>query len=231
MIHGYIRVSTAEQARDDRASLFEQERRIRAVATLHGADNPPIWRDEDVSGSVPLSDRPAGRRMLAHVARGDVIVASKLDRMFRSARDALNQAEDLHKQGVDIVLMDVSTDPVMSSACGKLFFSMLASFAEFERMRIRERIAEGKTGKLARGGHAGGEAPYGWRIEGAGRLARLVEEPSEQAVIARAQELRASGMGLNAIARALSEEGLLSRTGTPFVAMQVSRWLRRNSGQ
>ena len=78
--------------------------------------------------------------------------------------------------------MDVSTDPVMSSACGKLFFSMLASFAEFERMRIRERIAEGKTGKLARGGHAGGEAPYGWRIEGAGRLARLVEEPAEQAV-------------------------------------------------
>jgi len=91
-----------------------------------------------------------------------VIVASKLDRMFRSARDALNQAEDLHKQGVDIVLMDVSTDPVMSSACGKLFFSMLASFAEFERMRIRERIAEGKTGKRACGGHAGGEAPCGW---------------------------------------------------------------------
>ena len=74
-------------------------------------------------------------------------------------------------------------------------------------------------------------APYGWRIEGTGRLARLVEEPSEQAVIAKARELRASGLGYNAIARALSAEGLLSRTGTPFVAMQVSRWLRRNSDQ
>jgi hypothetical protein len=34
-----------------------------------------------------------------------------------------------------------------------------------------------------------------------------------------------------AAARALSEQGYLSRTGTPFVAMQISRWLRRNSGQ
>jgi hypothetical protein len=49
------------------------------------------------------------------------------------------------------------------------------------------------------------------------------------AVIRRAQGLRDAGMGLNAIARALSEGGHLSRVGTPFVAMQISRWLRRNS--
>jgi DNA invertase Pin-like site-specific DNA recombinase len=100
-------------------------------------------------------------------------------------------------------------------------------FAEFERMRIRERIAEGGTGKRARGGHVGGEAPFGWRVEGEGRSAHLVEEPREQAALAKTRELRANGLGLTAIARTLSEQGWLSRAGTPLTAMQVARWLAR----
>lgn len=230
MIHGYIRVSTADQARDDRASLAEQERKIRAVATLHGTEEPPIWRDDGVSGGVPLGDRPAGRQMLAQARRGDLIISSKLDRMFRSARDALIQAEDLFKGGIDIVLLDVSTEPVLSSACGKLFFSMLAAFAEFERQRIRERIGEGKRGKRARGGFAGGAPPFGWRVVGEGKAATLAEEPAEQAVIAKARELRAGGATLAAVALALTAAGQLSRAGTPFTPSQIKRWVERPEG-
>ena len=129
---------------------------------LHDVDDPPIWCDVGVSGSVPLTRRGAGRAMLSEIEPGDTIVSAKLDRLFRSASDALTQAEELHRRGIDIVLLDTGTEPVMSSASGKLFFSMLAAFAEFERARIRERISDGKRGKMARGGHAGGEPPYGF---------------------------------------------------------------------
>jgi DNA invertase Pin-like site-specific DNA recombinase len=227
MIHGYIRVSTADQAKDGRSSLADQERRIRGIAMSHGADDCPIWKDDDISGSIPLGDRPAGKRMLAAARRGDVIVASKLDRIFRSSRDALNQAEDLHKSGIDIILIDFGTDPVMSSPCGKLFFTILAACAEFERQRIRERIGEGKAGKRARGGHAGGKAPFGWKVVGEGRTATLEVEPREQAIIEVARGMQKEGMGFNAIARALSERGHLSRAGTPFNPSQVQRWLQR----
>jgi DNA invertase Pin-like site-specific DNA recombinase len=227
MIHGYVRVSAAEQAADDRTSLQDQERRIRAAALLHDVDDPPIWCDIGVSGSVPLTRRGAGRAMLSEIEPGDTIVSAKLDRLFRSASDALTQAEELHRSGIDIVLLDTGTEPVMSSASGKLFFSMLAAFAEFERARIRERISDGKRGKMARGGHAGGEPPYGFLIVGSGRGAMLVENDQEQKVMAEARRLRGSGISLSKVARMLTEHGYRSRTGTPFTAVQVRRWALR----
>jgi DNA invertase Pin-like site-specific DNA recombinase len=227
MIHGYVRVSTAEQAAEDRTSLADQERRIRAAATLHDVEDPPIWSDVGVSGSIPLTRRGAGRAMLSELERGDMIVASKLDRLFRSASDALTQAEELHRRGIDIVLLDTGTEPVMSSACGKLFFSMLAAFAEFERARIRERISDGQRGKAARGGHIGGEAPYGFKTVGSGRSAMLAPNEEEQRVMAEASQLCASGMSFGKVAGVLTERGYCNRAGQPFTAVQVRRWALR----
>src|SRR5258705_3114990 len=103
MIHGYVRVSTAEQAAEDRTSLADQERRIRAAATLHDVEDPPIWSDVGVSGSIPLTRRGAGRAMLSELERGDMIVASNLDRLFPSASETLVQRVEVQRHGIDIV--------------------------------------------------------------------------------------------------------------------------------
>jgi hypothetical protein len=91
--------------------------------------------------------------MLARLSPGDVIIAAKLDRLFRSARDALATVDRLKERGVSIVLADMGAEPVTENGVSKLFFSILASVAEFERWRIAERMQEGRVGKRTRGGH------------------------------------------------------------------------------
>ena len=58
----------------------------------------------------------------------------------------------------------------------KLFFTMLAAFAEFERGRIAERTAEGRKSSAA-GGHLGGPALSGYHKVGAGKNAMLEPIP------------------------------------------------------
>src|ERR1700682_128104 len=97
MILGYARVSTSEQASSEATSLQEQERKCRAIAQLRGAQVFDFvhYVDAGVSGSIPLSRRPAGAEILQTLKAGDVLVAAKLDRLFRSAIDALQTARDL----------------------------------------------------------------------------------------------------------------------------------------
>jgi putative DNA-invertase from lambdoid prophage Rac len=73
-----------------------------------------------------------------------VIVVAKLDRMFRSAADALTVLEELKAQGVALHMLDLGGD-VLGSGVSKLVFTILAAVAENERERIRERIREVKT--------------------------------------------------------------------------------------
>lgn len=196
--YGYIRVSTHEQA--DGTSPATQEATVRAL----GATD--VFRDEGVSGSVPLADRPAGARLLAALRPGDTVVAAKLDRLFRSALDALDTVEKLKARGVGVILADMGPTPVTENGAAKLFFSMLAAFAEFERDRIRERIANGKVAKRAAGGHTGGTAPFGYRKVGAGKAAMLEPVAEEQAAIGRMKELRSTGLSLRAISAAIRDE-------------------------
>lgn len=204
--YGYVRVSTARQAEAPGESLAEQERRVRAVALFRGDDEPHIIREPGESGSVPLEERPAGRDLFAVLEPGDVVIVSKLDRAFRSASDALRVAERLAGAGVDLIIADMGNDPVTSNGVGKLFFTMLAAMAEFERERIVERTTVGRRRKAARGGYIGGKAPFGFRIVGEGEESRLVEEPSEQKAIERIRALRAAGDSLRKIAAKVQEE-------------------------
>jgi DNA invertase Pin-like site-specific DNA recombinase len=101
-------------------------------------------------------------------------------------------------------------------------FTLLAAVAEMERDRIRERMMDGRAGKLAKGGHGGGEAPYGWRIVGTGREAMREMNAAEQAVITKAKGLHMAGMSYTKIAAAL---GNVSRAGTLLTVASVSRML------
>jgi DNA invertase Pin-like site-specific DNA recombinase len=222
-IFGYSRVSTAEQAADNRTSLASQEQAIKGVGMIHGIEPVEIYSDPGVSGGVPLAERPAGARLTAALQPGVLVVASKLDRIFRSASDALQTVDVWKRRGVDLVLVDCGADPVSSNGASKLFFGILASVAEFERGRIRERMLEGKAGKKARGGHAGGLAPYGYRIVGSGRAAMLEIDEGEQGVVRYIHELRAQRLTIRAVVDRLTGEGITLRNGSPFRINQVHR--------
>lgn len=237
MILGYIRCSTLEQTKG--ATLKEQQRVVEGYAMTRGATgfDVHLFIDEGVSGARPLAERPAGIELLAAVKPGDTIVASKLDRLFRNSFDALHHYQAFKKQGIHLVLFDMGTEPITSpkNVTAKLFFTITSAFADFERERIRERMAEGRAAKLANGGHVGGEAPYGYRIVGSGRDARLEEVEEEQAILTKMRDLRTRAIELGKspmwqrryVITHLRKDNVRSRSGRYFQSIQVQRLLQR----
>lgn len=232
MLLAYARVSSADQGAPEKVSIPEQLKRCRAIADLRG-ERPGrydllIFVDRGVSGSVPLHKRPAGIDLLARARKGDCIVAAKLDRIFRSAADALNTIEALKQKGIDLIIADIGVDPVAGEGVAKFFFSILAVTAQFERERIYERTQEGRRGKRARGGHTGGTAPFGYWIQGSGRTATLIRNEDEQAHIQRAYTLRHEcDRSIQQVASMLAREGIVGRNGKPYGEMAVWRMLKR----
>lgn len=229
MMLGYVRVSTAEQAAKNTTSLQAQEQVIRGVAMTRGATgfDVQIFSDPGVSGSIPLDERPAGKELLALAKKGDVICAAKLDRMFRSASDALNTAEDLKARGIHLILFDIGADPVTANGMAKCFFTMASAFAELERYRISERMETGREQKRQKQGHLGGIAPYGYRVVGEKRDSRLEPVPDEQPILQEVLALAKDNYTSWHITHMLADKGYKNRVGKPFQCFQIKRIIDR----
>lgn len=164
----YVRVSTDRQS-DEGHSLADQEHRLRGYVQTLGLTVSGVFIEAGVSGAKRLHTRPKGSELLATLEAGDHIVATKLDRMFRSASDALNVAEDFHKRGVHLHLLDIGGD-VTGNGVGKLVFSILAAVAEMERGRISERVRSVKQHLRDGGYFTGGKRPRGYHVTKDGKL-------------------------------------------------------------
>ncbi len=123
------------------------------------------------------------------------MVAPKLDRVFRSALDALQVCADFKRRGVNLHLLDLGGDVTGNGVAG-LFMKIAAAFAEFERDRIAERQRDVKRDMRARGKYLGGYTPFGHRVEDG----ELVEVPEEQAAIRAMVAMRAKKLSLRVIA-------------------------------
>lgn len=199
-VYAYVRVSTSEQATNGE-SLDTQRRQAIGYAMMKGWEVAGVFVEAGVSGSVPLADRPEGRKLLAVVEPGDAVITPKLDRMFRSASDALGTLEEMKGQGVQLHMIDLGGD-VCGNGISKLVFTILSAVAENERDRIRERIRDVKRSLAAQGVYNGGSRPIGSDIVDG----RLVPNPEEQAVLSRIRSMRAAGAGLREIARAVGKQ-------------------------
>src|SRR4051812_39351188 len=133
--YGYLRVSTERQA-EEGESLGTQQRTVEGYAMMLGLTLDGMFIERGVSGSKPLADRPEGARLLATLQPGDVVITPKLDRMFRSALDALDVLGQLQKRGVALHMIDLSGD-VTGNGISKLVFTILSAGSATERDRIR----------------------------------------------------------------------------------------------
>src|ERR1700730_6503710 len=202
-VYGYVRVSTDRQA-DEGESLGTQQRVIDGYAMMNGLTLDSIFVERGVSGSKPVGERPEGARLLAGLKAGDVVITPKLDRMFRSALDALEVLGRLKDRGVSLHMIDLGGD-VTGNGVSKLVFTILSAVAEAERDRIRERIRDVKADQRKRQRYLGGIVPFGWRISEDGALA---EVPEHQSATRRIMDLHRQGLSWRVIPEAKKAEGI-----------------------
>ena len=136
---GYARCST------DAQDLTAQRGILREL----GVADDRVYLDHGLTGTTRA--RPGLDQALAAVRLGDTLVVPKLDRLARSVPDARAIGDDLAARGVALSLGGAVYDP--TDPMGKMFFNILATFAEFEvdllRMRTREGMAVARaTGRL-----------------------------------------------------------------------------------
>jgi DNA invertase Pin-like site-specific DNA recombinase len=134
---GYARCST------DKQDLAAQ----RAVLEELGVTPDRIYTDRGLTGTTRA--RPGLDQALAAVRAGDTLVVPKLDRLARSVPDARQIADALVERGVKLALGTSVYDP--ADPMGKMFFNILATFAEFEADLIRMRTREGMAIARAKG--------------------------------------------------------------------------------
>lgn len=133
MLIGYARVSTVDQ-----------ETRLQRDA-LRRAGVGVIFEEK----ASAAGRRPRLEACLHRVARGDVLVVWKLDRLARSLRDLLTILERLHASGAGIRSL---TEPIdTATPAGVLMVQVLGAVAQFERSIIRERVVAGQRAARARG--------------------------------------------------------------------------------
>jgi DNA invertase Pin-like site-specific DNA recombinase len=136
MIYGYARVSTPGQDTADQ------------VAELKAAGCDKILTE--TASAAPGRKRQQLARALAMLAPGDVILVTRLNRLARSARDALNHLEAITAKGADFrSLREGWADTTTSH--GRFMVTVFAGLAELDREMILERTAEGRTGARRRG--------------------------------------------------------------------------------
>jgi DNA invertase Pin-like site-specific DNA recombinase len=103
----------------------------------------------------------------------------KIDRVFRSVSHASRTLEDLPRWGVGLrSYSEPWLDTSGTNSAGELMFNILASFAQFERSLIAERVRAGMTRAKASGVHCGRPSKLNGELEAlrpaieAGQLSR-----------------------------------------------------------
>ena len=135
---GYARVSTSDQN-----PATQEDALIKAGAEVLFVDY--------FTGTK--ASRPQLDKLLSQLRAGDTLMITRLDRLGRSTKDLLNLVTKLDEITVSLVVLDQQIDT--SSAEGRLFFTLIAAFAEFEREIMRARTLDGLAAARARGRNGG----------------------------------------------------------------------------
>ncbi|HKQ30559.1 MAG TPA: recombinase family protein [Burkholderiales bacterium] len=203
------RFSTDKQ-RD--TSCDDQIRVCRARADRDNWSIVATYRDEGISGSIPVSQRRDGARMLADAFTGrfDILLMEGLDRLARDMVEQERIVRRLEHHGIRIIGVSDGYDSASSSR--KLHRGMRGIINEVYLDDLRAKTHRGLSGQFDRGLFAGGMS-YGYKstvVEGGHRLEI---EPTEAEWVRWIFEQYTSGLSPRAIAYELNNKSVPSPRG------------------
>ncbi len=137
MRRGYLRVSTDEQSHQRQLDGLQSRCDEVYLETV----------------SATAKKRPVYQKLMRKLKKGDTLVVWDLDRAFRSTLDALNEVKKLRARGIEFKIVTLCLDTATPS--GKLCYTVMAAFGEFERENLIERTKQGMESARKQGKQIG----------------------------------------------------------------------------
>lgn len=202
-LFGYVRVSTDMQ---EASAEAQQDTLLRYAASI-GRPLDGLYVDQDVSGSVPLRNRPEGKKMWDRLESGDTVVVTTQDRGFRNFEDVVHTFYAWKHTGVRLHILDFPVD--LTTDEGEMWFLQKAVFASYEKKQIGKRTKASYDHRKRTGQPYGSVRPYGWTVvrDKQGRLSGWEECPAERETGALVLRMRDAGRTRMEIAIALVHRG------------------------
>lgn len=132
MIYGYARVSGTGQDLELQVKELEQA----------GVPTENIYA-EKFTGTT--RNRPKWQKLYGQLQKDDEIYFTKVDRIGRTVRVAVDIVDDLLSKGVKVYIVQLGGYVDNKTPIGKIMFNFLTVMAEFEHDLIVERLANGKA--------------------------------------------------------------------------------------
>ena len=181
----YVRVSSEDQ--QERETIENQIEFAIKYCDLHKLTIREWYKDDGITGTIPLEDRPDGKRLIENAQAGKVklLLIYNMKRLGRKARVTLDAVYQLEQHGVMIRSMTEPFDT--GTPVGRFIITVLAGQAELDRDTTLEVMWHGANRAARKGKWLGGIVPYGYRVNSEGYL-----EVSEELIPGREDMTEAS---------------------------------------
>lgn len=211
----YMRVSSTKQVKEG-DSIPAQRDALTKYAKEKGYSVAGEYLDDGVSGT--RADRDELSRLLEDVKAGkiDIILCTKLDRLYRNIKHYLNMMEVLDKHNVGWLAI---WEPVYDTTTpqGRLIVNQMMSIAQFEAENTGQRIRQVQQYKLSQKEVISGTVTAGYRIENK----HLVPDENAEYVKAAFEMYSACG-NMNAVMREYGKKYGMPGTKPAFRRMLMS---------